>query len=157
MGGGALASSFRSDIQENIGFDYNFHIRRKYMQIGILMSGDRFLSNNNIEAHIGYGLRKETKQANLSVYGGITYFTGVIGIPDSAQGSIPFYYQGIGAYFSAQAIKKITYDIGLGVEFFGEYNHTQRILGFKFVLFFSGSYRGLKKNYNPNVRSENKK
>ncbi len=157
MGAGYMSSSLRDDIQKAIGFDFNFHIRKQYFQAGILMSGPQYLSNNNIQAHIGYGLRKEKNKSNLAIYGGITYFTGVRGIPDSAFGSIPFYYQGVGAYFSAQAIKKITYDIGAGIEFFGEYSQQQRILGFKFILFFSGSYRGLKKNFNTNVRSENQK
>jgi hypothetical protein len=157
MGGGFMYSTLRPDIQRVLGFDYNFHIRRQYFQGGLAMSGIQFLSNNNIQIHMGYGLRKEKNRSNFALYGGVSYFTGVVGIIDSVRGSIPLYYQGIGAYFSAQAITKLTYDIGGGVELFGEYSKQQRILGVKFILFFSGSYRGLKKNYNPHVRSENKK
>ncbi len=157
MGAGYLGSSLRKDAQQNVGFDFNFHIRRQNFQAGLLMSGNQFLSNNNIQTHLGYGWRKEGNTSNFAVYGGLTYFYGVLGIADSVLGYIPFYYQGVGVYFSAQAIKKFSYDIGMGFEFFGEYNPGQQILGFKFILFFSGAYRGAKRNFNPNVHSENKK
>ena len=156
MGGGYLISNIRDDAQKNIGFDFQFHIRRQQFQTGLNMSGPEFLSNNNIQFHSGYGLRFEKNRSNLSVYGGLTYFYGVLTVSDTA-GIIPIYYQGVGAYFSAQAITKFTYDIGGGLELFGEYSKKQKIIGLKFILFFSGAYRGAKKNFNPNVRSENNK
>lgn len=154
LGGGYLGSSMRDDVQKTVGFDFHFHIRRQYFQTGLQMSGDEFLSNNNVQAHLGYGLRKEKATANYAVFGGITYYTGVIGILDSAQGSVPKYYQGIGFYASAQAVLKLSYDLGAGMELFGEINQDQTMGGLRFILFFSGSYRGPKKNFNPNVRSE---
>jgi hypothetical protein len=119
------------------------------------MSGAEFLSNNNIQGHLGYGLRKEKNTSNFAIFGGLSYFTGVIAIEDPKFGLIPLYYQSAGVYFSAQAIIKFTYDIGMGVEAFGEYSPSQSSLGIKFIMFFSGSYRGPKKNFNVNVRSEN--
>ena len=68
-----------------------------------------------------------------------------------------FFCSSMGVYFSAQAVTKFTYDIGFGVELSGEYSPQQSSLGIKFILFFSGSYRGPKKNYNPHVRAENKR
>jgi hypothetical protein len=121
------------------------------------MSGLEFLANNNVQGHLGYGLRKENSSVNMSIYGGVTYYTGVIGVPDSIYGSIPKYYEGFGIYASALIAKKLTYDIGAGIEMFGEYNKNQSALGFRFILFFSGAYKGPKQNYNPNVRAENKK
>jgi hypothetical protein len=67
------------------------------------------------------------------------------------------YYDGWGLYLSAQAVKKLMYDIGIGIEAFGEVSEYQNSAGIKFILFFSGAYMGPKKNYNPHVRSENSK
>ncbi|MGZ4095318.1 MAG: hypothetical protein ACXVNQ_03000 [Bacteroidia bacterium] len=119
------------------------------------MSGEEFLGNNNVQAHIGYGLRKETTKTNLAAYAGITRFTGVIGRTDSVGNSIPQYYTSTGFYVCGQAVTKLSYDIGIGLEVFGEVSKWQSLAGFKVILFFSGAYRGLKKNYNPNVRAEN--
>ncbi len=160
MGGGYLISNLRDDAQRNIGFDFHFHIRRQYFQAGAFMSGTNFGSNNNLQFHGGYGLRRERNKNNLAIFGGVSYYTGVYAVPDTSQGpdgTAPFYYQGAGAYFSAQAVTKLTYDIGIGVEFFGELSKKQNVLGFKFILFFSGAYRGRKNNFNPHVHSENKK
>jgi hypothetical protein len=154
LGGGFLSSSLRDDVDRAIGGDFHFHIRRQYFQIGALMSGPQFLSNNNVQGHFGAGLRRERSNSNLAIYGGLTYFTGVITVSDSSLGLIPRYYQGVGAYICAQAMTKLTYDIGAGVEAFAEVSKTQGIIGFKLILFFSGAYVGVKKNYNPNVRSE---
>ncbi len=121
------------------------------------MSGVQYLANNNIQFHAGYGLRKETTNVNMSIFAGLTYYYGVVAVLDSAQGTIPRYYQGTGIYAAAQIIKKFSYDIGAGIEIFTEYSKKQQLFGVKFVLFFSGAYKGAKQNFNPNVRSENKK
>lgn len=132
--------------------DFTFPIRRLHFQVGAGMSGDDFGSNNNIQAHVGYGLRRETKSYNLGVFAGPTVFTGVTGDPLVG---LPEFYSGVGGYISGQAVMKFTYDIGIGLEIFAEANYRQVMSGFKIVLFFSGAYRGPKRNYNPNVRSEN--
>jgi len=155
IGGGILWSSIRGSEQRNIGADYNFHIRKNYFQAGLMMSGPQFLSNNNVQAHLGYGLRKETVKTNFAAYAGATWFTGVVGRTDSVGNSVPQYYSGVGFYISGQAVTKFTYDIGIGMEVFAELNSQQSIAGFKVILFFSGAYRGLKQKYNPNVRAEN--
>lgn len=122
-----------------------------------MMSGERFLSNNNIQAHLGYGLRKETPKTNLAAFAGLSYYTGVVGIKDTSGNFVPVYYAAPGLYISGQAITKLSYDIGIGLEVFGELSKFQSIAGFKIILFFSGAYRGVKRNYNPHVRSENNK
>ncbi|HQQ93391.1 MAG TPA: hypothetical protein PLQ93_02455 [Bacteroidia bacterium] len=150
LGAGFLSTSLRFDVQKTIGADYQFHIRRQQFQVGAMMSGEEFFSNNNVQAHIGYGLRKESLSANYAIFVGPTYFSGVAGMV----GSPPDFYTGFGMYFSVQATIKIFYDIGLGAELFGEINYKQSIMGIKFIAFFSGAYRGPKRQYNPNVRSE---
>jgi len=118
------------------------------------MSGVEFLSNNNISGHFGYGFRKETTRANYAVYVGPNYFTGVYAVPDSGNTFKPKFYTGLGGYVCAQAVKKFTYDIGGGIEVYLEANKTQIMGGLKFIIFFSNSYRGLKRNYNPNVKQK---
>jgi hypothetical protein len=139
-----------------VGLDFHFHIRRQYFQAGLAISGNQFLENNQTQIRLGYGYRKETAKYNLAFFGGPTLFYGVHGIPDTAGTFKPEFYQGVGVYGCAQAVKKLAYDMGIGAELFAELNYKQNVVGIKFLLFFSGAYRGLKKNYNPNVRSENK-
>lgn len=150
LGGGFLGSTIRGDVQKNIGIDFQFHIRRQQFQAGVMMSGDAFRSNNNVQMHLGYGYRKETITTNVAAYFGATYYTGVVASKDSIP--VPIFYDGFGAYACIQGIYKISYDFGVGAELFGELNVHQNILGIRFIAFFSGAYRGAKRNYNPNVR-----
>jgi len=152
LGGGFFYSNIRSDLQQAICIDYQFHIRRQQFQIGVMMSGDEFRSNNNIQAHVGYGYRQEKRKSNLAVFGGLTYYNGVVGSKDSIP--IPILYDGFGGYLSFQAIRKLTYDLGVGLEFMAEVTPQQNMLGIKFIAFFSGAYRGSARNYNPNVRKK---
>jgi hypothetical protein len=176
-GGGIMASSIRGKEQKNIGINYHFHIQRQYFQAGLMMSGEEFLSNNQVQGHLGYGWRKETSKINLAFFGGLTYFNGVIGRTDTSGNSYPEYYSGGGLYVSGQLVTKLSYDIGIGIEIFAESNKFapvpstyrwyegapvfkksgdyQQLAGFRLILFFSGAYRGVKKNYNPHVRAEN--
>lgn len=147
-----MGSTLRAQVQKSVGIDYNFHVRRQYFQTGLLMSGEEFLSNNNIGFHACYGIREEKNSTNIALFGGPSIFTGVEGTPGISN---PTYYQGVGAYFCFQAIIKIKYDIGLGINVFAELSQQQKLGGLNFIFFFSGSYRGLKGNYNPHVRSEN--
>ena len=133
-----------------MGIDFQFHIRRQNFQIGGMMSGNEFQSNNNLQFHVGYGYRREKKTNNLAAFIGPSYFTGVEG--DSSSGAK--FYDGFGLYGCIQGVTKFTYDIGLGGELFAEVNYKQKLYGFKIILFFSGAYKGNKKNFNANVRSE---
>lgn len=105
---------------------------------------------------MGYGYRKESARYNVAFFGGPTFFYGVVGVPDTANTFKPEFYQGVGVYAAAQAATKLVYDIGIGAELFAELNYKQNVVGIKLFLFFSGAYKGVKKNYNPHVRSENK-
>lgn len=152
LGGGFFYSNIRPDVQQAICIDYQFHIRRQQFQVGVMMSGDQFRSNNNVQAHIGYGYRVEKRKSNVAVFGGFTYYNGVVGSKDSIP--IPILYDGFGGYLSFQAIKKLSYDLGVGLEFMAEVTPQQHMLGVKLIAFFSGAYRGPARNYNPNVRKK---
>ena len=151
FGAGMLSSSIRDKTQRTIGVDFHFPIQKAHFQVGVGMSGETFTSNNTVEGHLCYGLRKETTRTNIAGFIGPSLYTGV---KADAAGD-PLFYEGVGLYVCFQVVAKLTYDIGIGAELFGEVNYDQNMVGLKVIAFFSGSYRGLKKNYNPNVRSEN--
>jgi hypothetical protein len=158
LGGGPGYSSIRSALQQVAGVDFQFHIRREYFQAGVVLSGFQFFANNHVQLHAGYGKRKESGKYNLAFFGGTTIYQGVEGVV----GQPEIFYGGAGLYFSAQAVRKLTYDVGAGLEAFadlgfrvGGRGREQVLYGVKLIVFFSGSYRGPKRNYNPNVRSEN--
>jgi hypothetical protein len=151
LGAGYANSTLRNVSQRIIAADFNYHIRQHRFQTGALMSGDQYLSNNYIQLHLGYGLKREGNRYLLAGYAGPSLYHGVYG----DQSGAPIFYRGVGAYFAGQAVTKLAYDIGLGLEVFGDFNTTQSLYGFKIIGFFSGAYRGPKRNYNPNVRSEN--
>jgi hypothetical protein len=149
LGGGFLGSTLREDVQSAVAADYQFHIRRQHFQAGAMMSGEEFLSNNYIQVHVGYGYRIENYTSNFAAFIGPTYFSGVSG----KVGQPEDFFNGYGVYVSIQAVLKFAYDIGLGVEVFGEANYKQNMAGIKFIAYFSGAYRGVKKKVNPNVRT----
>jgi len=151
LGAGFANSNIRTSSQKCIGIDYNWHIRRQYFQTGVMMSGGDFGDNNNIQAHFAYGLRHERNTSNFALFLGPSFSTGVEG----AAGSPAVFYDTFGMYGSAQAVSKFLFDIGLGLEIFGDVSPKQSLFGFKIIAFFSGAYKGEKRNYNPNVRSEN--
>jgi hypothetical protein len=153
MGPAFLNSTIRTQSQKGVGIDFQYHIRRQYFQTGVMMSGIDFGNNNNVTAHLGYGLRRERNYYSLAFFGGPSYSYGVEGDINS----LPVFYSELGFYVSAQAVTKFTYDLGLGVEVFADFSAKQTLAGLKIIAFFSGGYRGPKRNYNPNVRSENPK
>jgi hypothetical protein len=151
FGPGFLHSTLRTDLQKMLAMDYQFPVRGSDFQVGAMMSGQDFTVDNNIEFHMCYGFRSEKKTRNIAFYIGPSYETGVYA---DASG-LPKIYDAFGIHMSLQGVIKFAYDIGIGAELFGEVNNTQSILGLKLVAFFSGAYRGAKKNFNPHVRSEN--
>lgn len=151
LGPGFLQTTIRKDLQRAIGLDFHFPIRRQHFQVGVQMSGESFGSNNNIQGHTCYGFRKEKSRSNLAVFAGPSFYTGV---ETGSMGEAVF-YQGVGLYGCAQVVTKLAYDIGIGAELFGDISPKQGMVGLKLIVFFSGAYRGPKKNVNIHVRSEN--
>jgi hypothetical protein len=151
LGMGFGGSSIRGSSQRCGGLDFNFHIRRTYFQFGALISGPELFSNNHEQVHLGGGYRWEGRATNIAFYLGPCLFRGVKGIPPAP----PSLYGGYGGYACAQIVTKFTYDIGLGLDLFSEFSYVQSQFGLRIIAFFSGAYRGVKRNFNPNVRSEN--
>lgn len=152
-GFGFAYSTIRDVEQSAIGIDYIFHIKRNHFQIGFLMSGKEFLSNNNIQGHVCYGYRFEDERKNVAVFGGLSYNTGVLPPVLRATDTLPArIYDAAGLYLSASYIKKLSYDIGFGLEGIFEINTIQMFGGIKAILFFSGAYRGKAKIFNRHVK-----
>ncbi|MBX3162928.1 MAG: hypothetical protein KF900_00475 [Bacteroidetes bacterium] len=150
LGGGMLFSDARTKMQKMLGADFHFHIKRHYFQIGIMTSGLEFFSNNHLQAHLCYGLRREDNTTNVAFFAGTSFFQGVAGIPGQTD---PVIYKGIGLYVSAQAVSKfVAYDVGLGTELFADISIQQRIVGAKLIVFFSSAYKGVARRINPNVK-----
>jgi len=154
FGGGFLSNSRFTSSQKHLAADFVFHVKQNHFSLGVIMSGIEFLSNNQIQGHGCIVKRFESNGYNLALFGGPSIHTGVITITDST-GIKPLYYNGIGFYLGVSAVTKLAYDIGIGVELFGDLTPQMQMFGFRLVAFFSGAYRGPKKNYNPNVRAEN--
>jgi hypothetical protein len=152
FGPGYLSSDLRNNVQKNIGIDFQFHIRWQQFQGGLMMSGEEFNSNNHIGAHLGYGFRKESKKKNYAAFIGPSYHNGVFTVKDSLNNIQPDYYNGFGLYACMQAVIKLSYDFGIGGELFTDISAKQRMVGIRFIAFFSGAYVGAKKTVNPNVR-----
>jgi hypothetical protein len=141
-GPGVAYNSAVPQLQFALGFDYNFHMRAKYFQFGLLMSGDAFRTYNNYQLHLGYGKRDENTFYNLAMFAGISYSSGYKKI-GQLYSSEP--YKAFGVYGSLQYIKKISYDVGIGPALFVDINTNHRIAGALLVLYFSGAYKGLAK------------
>ncbi|HEV7230025.1 MAG TPA: hypothetical protein VGO45_01780 [Bacteroidia bacterium] len=127
--------------QTILDVDLHFHIRDSYFQLGTFLSGDRFLSFNNYNAHFCYGKRWETETRNIFVSAGPSYSWG---FPYSNGVYNSYIYTAFGGYAEAQYIFKPAYDLGLGLSVFGDFNYLQAVYGIRVELFFSGAYRGEK-------------
>jgi hypothetical protein len=147
IGGGYLWSSVRNMEQKVLAGDFNFHLQKQYFQIGFLMSGKEFLGNNNLQGHIGIGYRKEKDQSNLAFFVGPSYSTFITTKLDTAGEYFPIINTTMGAYICAQYIYKVKYDVGIGLELFGDFSPKQQMGGVKLIAFFSGAYRGLKRGF----------
>lgn len=152
-GFGFSGSSLRNKEQATLGIDYTFHIQRHHFQVGVLMSGDAFLANNNLSGHLCYGYRIENEKSNIAFFGGIAQNKGVVPAHVNGTDTIAdFYYRATGLYLSASYVKKITYDIGIGLESVFELNKDQVFFGLKAIVFFSSAYQGKSKIYNKHVK-----
>ncbi len=123
------------------GVDFNFHIKQHYFQLGATITGERFGFYNNYQFHLGYGKRFENKDFHAAGFIGSSYSTGYGKVGDSVY-TRP--YKQYGLYGQIEIVKKITYDVGVGAALFADYNAEQPIIGLRFLLYFSGAYKGKK-------------
>ena len=141
-GGGAGYNTQIPQLQFIGQLDYNFHIKQNYFQLGVVLAGDEFGSYNNYNFHGGYGKRIENAKINFSVFGGLSYTQGYMKLNKEAYAEEP--YKEPGLYLNAQLIKKITYDVGLGIGALVDYNSKRLLGGLTGVIYFSGAYKGKK-------------
>lgn len=123
--------------------DFNFHIKREYFQVGAMLTGERANSYNNYQIHVAYGKRFEDKEVHVAGFAGLSYSTGYGRDTDSTYNR---HYNQPGLYIEGEIVKKISYDIGLGGSLFADWNKEQSMIGARFILYFSGSFRGKKKD-----------
>lgn len=123
--------------------DFNFHIKREYFQVGAMLTGEHMRAYNNYQVHVGYGKRFEDKDVHVAGFAGISYSTGYGRDSDSTYNRP---YNQPGLYIEGEIVKKISYDIGLGGSLFADWNTEQSMMGARFILYFSGAFRGKKKN-----------
>jgi len=122
------------------GLDFNFHVKQHYFQLGTVITGEKFGFYNNFQLHAGYGKRHEDASYHFAGFVGISYSMGYSKV-DSIY-SNPYSKPGI--YIQGEVIKKITYDVGIGVTLFADFNQEQSIIGARAILYFSGAYKGKK-------------
>ncbi len=152
-GGAGFNTKWQHDEKDekNLAIDYSFHIKQYYFRTGAFMSGRDFTAANNYNFHVGLGLRKESEKYNLSAFIGPSFSYFRRPLSDSTQfGLSPVLntvYNRVGGYACLEAVYKIKYDVGLGGQIFCDYNEIQMVYGVRLIVYFSGSYRGIKYGY----------
>ena len=140
-GGAGWAQNFTTGRSKfNLGTDFNFHIKQEYFQLGTFFSGFYFGKYDNYNFHFCYGKRLENEKINVASFGGLSFSHGY-----TKRDTDFYYYNDPSLYVSAQLIKKLTYDVGGGIEIFGELSLRQFLGGFRFIIYFSGAYKGKSK------------
>ena len=124
------------------GVDFNFHIKQHYVQSGILVTGENFNFLTNYQFHLGYAKRFEDKDVQFVIAVGPAFSTGYAkDVGDSIYGR---HYSEPGIYIQGDVVKKIKYDVGIGASLFADWNQEQTMIGLRFIIYFSGSYKGKK-------------
>jgi hypothetical protein len=139
--GGQQNLSYNRKVGFQAGLDYNFHVKHRYYQLGFMITGERYGFYNNYQFHLGYGKRYEDNVFHAAAFGGISYSSGYGKEYDSVYTRK---YNQLGLYVQAELVKKITYDVGLGIAAFADWNMEQTIIGVRGILYFSNAYQGSK-------------
>lgn len=123
----------------NFILDFNFHRQEKYFNLGVLLVGDDIGNYYLFQFHGGIGKRIENQQWNFAGFVGPSYSKGY----KKKNGYyVDEMYSEFGAFISIEAIKKITYDIGIGIKPYADFNFRQTVAGASVVLYFSSAYQG---------------
>jgi hypothetical protein len=146
-GAGLCYNSGWQEMQLCKSFDFNFHARKNYFQIGGNLVGPTLWDNSCIQLHAGWGYRLERCNYMLAAYGGVSFSDGYylqINNIDTAKVRM----NSVGGYIALQAFYKFKFDYGIGASTFFDVNAKQSLVGIKIELFFSGAYKGFKRiNY----------
>ena len=143
-GAGKCFNSGWKEIDLCTAFDFNFHLQKKYFQIGGTLVGPALWNNNCLQVHAGWGYRFERCNYQLAAYGGLSFSSGYyLQQTDTVTNKIKM--SAVGVYAALQCFYKLKFDYGIGVSAFFDINAVQTLTGVKLELFFSGAYRGFKK------------
>jgi hypothetical protein len=117
---------------------YNFKIKKSFFQVGYNRSEmpilwGKYTANHLNDLHLAFCIRKENKLFNIAYVMGIGK---AWGLKDNVG------YNKIAAYAEAQLIRKVFYDIGIGINMFVNYNRQYPIGGLRLEFFMSSSYQG---------------
>ncbi len=124
------------------GLNFNFHIKRNYFQTGLEITGEKFGYYNNYQIHAGWANRWEDRDYQFSSSICISYSSGFQVFEVDATHYDTRRFQQPGFYISGEVVKKIAFDVGMGAMLYADFNAEQSIVGFRFLLYFSGSYKG---------------
>jgi hypothetical protein len=122
-----------------LGIGYNFHIKESYFKVGYFRSelSGAFgsLTGDYLSAlHACYGFRAENARYNFAYFVGVSKSKGLKTDTTS--------FSTIGVYSEIQLVKKIVYDVGIGLTPFIDFNPEYPIVGIRVDLFFSNAFRG---------------
>jgi hypothetical protein len=144
---GQCYNSGWQEMEINTSFDFNFHARKNYFQIGGNLVGPALWNNNCIQLHAGWGYRLERCNYMLAAYGGVSFSDGYY-LQTTDTNTVKTKMNSVGGYIALQAFYKFKFDYGIGMSTFFDVNAKQSLVGIKIELFFSGAYKGFKKiNY----------
>ena len=145
IGGGAHQNvTYARELGFAGGADLNFHIKRNYYQTGLEITGVSYNFYTNYQFHFGYGWRFEDRDVHFAAFVGPSYSTGMGLTPGDTSNIYNRKYSHVGLYLQTEIVKKIAFDVGIGASLFADWNQEQTIVGFRGILYFSGSYRGEK-------------
>lgn len=147
FGAGKAFSDIRRLEQSVVNADFQFHLTKEYFQIGFFMSGDAFLRNTNLQAHLCYGYRYEKEKFNLAGFVGPSYSYFVTGSTDTSGVFTVKSNNTLGGYIVLQGVYKVKYDVGIGLELFADISPLQKMAGARVICYFSGAYRGMKRGF----------
>jgi len=121
-----------------VGVGYNFHIKKSFFQVGFNRSEmpilwGSYTKNFLNDFHIAYCIRRENKIFNIAYIGGISKCWGL-------KNDVPYNQYGI--YAEAQLIRKVFYDVGIGICMFVNYNRIYPMGGLRLEFFLSSAYQG---------------
>lgn len=147
FGFGKAFAKIRTTDQNLLGVDYQFHLNREYFQLGFFMSGDQLLSNNNVQGHFCYGKRIERNKYNFAAFIGPSFSSFYLVKTDTSGVKYAENHTAPGLYICIQTVYKVKYDVGIGAELFTDLSALQKLFGCKLIVYFSGAYRGEKKQF----------
>lgn len=122
--------------------DYNFYWKKGLWKFGYYRNGNLSYYQNSVlhvnDLHVAYGFRNQTTRRNLAAFAGISRISGIDFNLDK-KAFTPF--KTFGVYADIEAVRKITYDVGIGISLYGNYNVSLPLIGIRLDLYFSNAYK----------------